>query len=195
VHAVQPTYQIPGELLKAHVERLRKCKNVGGFPPRLHALLFLSGLRAAFCYYRSAANGDEFFTNFAPTHHLDDGLSTAAGRCLVWLIERARSRGTREALRTIGRESAPGAKWAALSLSFAAFPTKSPRTVREWLACGETEPNLLRLSCAMGIEALWHSKATAFVQSMMSEPLSLAADELAAVKAFELTRATALPEL
>ncbi len=75
---MQSIYQIPGHLLEGHVARLRRSPTVQSCEGILHACLFLTGLRVAWYYYRAAQSGSEFFTNWVPTHYLDDGLEIMA---------------------------------------------------------------------------------------------------------------------
>ena len=51
---MQPVYQIPGEMLEAHIARLCVNETFRSTPTLLHALLFLSGLRAAFLPWNSS---------------------------------------------------------------------------------------------------------------------------------------------
>jgi hypothetical protein len=192
---MQPIYQIPGAMLEMHAAKLRACGRVADCPPRLHALLFLSGLRLAFAYWAASQKGHEFFTAAGPAHRLDDGLELVAVRCLRFLLGRARSRETRDSVRLVRQPEAPGWKWATVSFSFAGLFEDAPATVRKWLARDDLESARLRLACGMGVRALWDAAGVGFVQKMMREPFGLDRDEHAAIEAFELTPETALPEL
>lgn len=189
---MQPLYQIPGETFLAHIERLRRCPRV--VPTgSLYSLLFLSGVHMAFRYYVAAQSGDEFLTNRVPSHHLDDGLDDAASAGFTALMRHARSRKIRELLADIHKP--PFRKWPAVAFSFFYVFEHCRWKFEQWLRTGDTEINRLRVSCAMGIQALWHGAGGGFIHEMMREPFGLDSEEFAAVKAFALTRETALPEL
>lgn len=191
---MQPLYQIPGETLCEHIERLRRSPRVIAAPERLYPLLFLSGLHLAFRYYSAASSGDEFLTNLLPAHYLDDGLADAAEAGFTTLMRHARSRKIRELL-VLCEFKSPFQKWKAVVFSFLDFFKDCPQSFGPWLARGDVETNRVRLSCAMGIQALLQPAGRGFIHEMMREPFGLDAEELAAVKAFTLTRETALPEL
>ena len=192
---MQSVYQIPGGLLESHIARLQVSPAVQSCRSNLHSLLFLSGLRVAFFYYRAANAGNEFFTNWAPSHHLDDGLDPTARNCLTSLMRDARSRLIRECAKLIYPDGAPNPNWLAVSLAFANVFENSNKTVSAWISCGDSEQNKLRLSCGMGVVALWSPKTVGFVHDLMGHPFSFDEDVASALRSFELTPDTVLPEL
>jgi hypothetical protein len=190
---MQAIYQIPGELFAAHVTRLRVCVRVADCPPRLYALLFLSGLRVAVHYYRAAHGGNEFLTNYAPAHHLDDGLVFMGKLVLAQLAKLAGSRAVRADLVEICGERVP--KFAAVCLSFVGLFDACTPNVRDWIARGDGEANRVRLSFAMGVQSLWQWRPVRYVHELMREPLGLDSGELVALRDFKLGTGTTLPEL
>lgn len=192
---MQSVYQIPGDLLEAHVARLLSSPKVQSCRSFLHALLFLSGLRVAFFYYRAARAGDEFFTNWAPSHHLDDGLDPAARSCLICLMRDARSRLTRDSIKILHPDGAPNPNWLAINIAFANFFEHTNKAISAWIASGDADQNKLRLSCGMGVVALWSPKTVGFIHDLMRSPFGFEDDIASAIRSFTLTRGTALPEL
>jgi len=192
---MQPVYQIPGDVLDAHVVRLSRIPAVQSSQSNLHALLFLSGLRVAFAYYRAANAGDEFFTNLAPRHHLDDGLDAAARSCLKGLIRDARSWRTRDDIKLLYPDGAPNPNWIAISLSFANIFENTNKAVTIWISRGDAGQNKLRLSCGMGVVALLSVKPVGYIGDLMRSPFHFDDDIASAIRAFTMTPEIALPEL
>ena len=193
---MQSIYQIPGDLLDAHVTRLRRSPAAQSCEGILHACLFLTGLRVAWDYYRAAQSGSEFFTNWAPTHHLDDALEVIARRCLRHLMREARSRDVKEAMKITFPEGAPNPNLFAVQLSFANLFSHAPRTVLAWISRGDPTENKIRLSCAMGVLALWSSDTAGFIHNLMRAPVRFGDDVMAeAMRRFTLTPNNVLPEL
>ncbi len=192
---MQSVYQIPGDLLEAHVARLSISLAVQSCRSFLHALLFLSGLRVAFFYYRAAQAGDEFFTNWAPSHHLDDGLDAVALSCLTVLMRDARSRLMRESIKIVYPKGAPNPNWLAIRLAFANVFEHTNKSASAWIARGDADHNKVRLSCGMGVVALWSPKTLGFIHDLMRSRFRFDEDIASAIRSFTLTRDTALPEL
>jgi len=193
---MQPVFQIPGDLLGAHIGRLRKSPAIQSCEGILHACLFLTGLRVAAHYYRAAQAGSEFFTNWEPSHYLDDGLETMARRSLKVLMHEVRSRGIKEATKIMFPAGAPNPNLFAVQLSFANLFSHAPKTVLAWISSGDPTENKIRLSCAMGVLALWSSGTLGFIHDLMSAPVRFRDDIIAeAMHSFTLTPQNALPEL
>ncbi len=192
---MQPVYQIPGDLLEAHIAHLSSNPTVQSCQSYLYSLLFLSGLRVAFFYYRAAQAGDEFFTNWAPTHRLDDGLDAAAKSGITCLMRDARSRFTRDDIKNLYPAGARNPNWVAVSLAFANVFEHTNKATLAWIAHGDADQNKLRLSCGMGVVALWSSKTAGFIHDLMRSPFAFPDDIASAIRSFSLTRDTALPEL
>ncbi len=193
---MQSIYQIPGHLLEGHVARLRRSPAVQSCEGILHACLFLTGLRVAWYYYRAAQSGSEFFTNWAPTHYLDDGLEIMARRCLKLLMREARSRGIKEAAKIVFPNGAPNPNLFAVELSFADLLSHTSKTVLTWISRGDPTENKIRLSCAMGVLALWSSDTAGFIHDLMRAPVCFSDEIVAeAMQSFTLTPKDALPEL
>jgi hypothetical protein len=158
--------------------------------------LFLTGLRVTWDYYRAARAGSEFFTNWSPSHHLDDGLEIMARRCLKLLVCEARSRDMKEDMKIIFPNGAPNPNLLAVELSFANLLSHAPKTVLTWISRGDATENKVRLSCAMGVLALWSSDTVGFIHDLMRAPIRFSDNIMAeAMQSFTLTPKEALPEL
>jgi hypothetical protein len=193
---MQPVFQIPGDLLEAHVARLRKSPAIQSCEGILHACLFLTGLRVAAHYCRAAQTGSEFFTNWEPSHYLDDGVPTMARRSLKFLMRKVRSRGIKEDTRVMFPDGAPNPNLFAVQLSFANLLSHAPKTVLTWISSGDPTENKIRLSCAMGVLALWSSDTLGFIHDLMAAPVRFRDDIIAeAMHSFTLTPEKLLPEL
>ena len=193
---MQSVYQIPGDLLEAHVARLRRSPAVQSCEGILHACLFLTGLRVTWDYYRAARAGSEFFTNWSPSHHLDDGLDIMTRRCLKLLMCEGRSRDMKEDMKIIFPNGAPNPNLLAVELSFANLLSHAPKTVLTWISRGDATENKIRLSCAMGVLALWSSDTVGFIHDLMRAPIRFSDNIMAeAMQSFTLTPKEALPEL
>jgi hypothetical protein len=153
---MQPVFQIPGDLLESHIARLRKSPAIQSCEGILHACLFLTGLRVATHYCRAAQSGSEFFTNWEPSHYLDDRLETMARRSLKFLMRKVRSRGIEEDTRIMFPDGAPNPNLFAVQLSFANLLSRAPKTVLTWISSGDPTENKIRLSCAMGVLLFGH---------------------------------------
>jgi hypothetical protein len=138
---MRSVYQIPGHLLEAHVARLRKSPAVQSCEGVLHACLFLTGLRVTWDYYRAARAGSEFFTNWSPNHHLDNGIEIMARRCLKLLVCEARSRDMKEDMKIMFPNGAPNPNLLAVELSFANLLSHAPKTVLTWISPGDATEN------------------------------------------------------
>lgn len=182
-------------MLEAHIARLCGNETIRSAPTLLHAVLFLPGLRAAFLYYQAAERGEEAFTHLAPIHHLDDGLRIASRPCLVALLRSARSQKTAALIRSVPAEWRRNPNWLAVKFAFAGDFKFAPPTVSKWLQHGDCPHNKLRLSCGMGVEALWASSAVGFIHKMMRDPFDLPEDTAAAISSFVLTARTMIPEI
>lgn len=193
---MQSVYQIPGDLLEAHVTRLRESPAVQSCEGILHAYLFLSGLRVAWDYYLTARGGSEFFTNWAPSHYLDDGLEIMAQRSLKLLMREARSRSVKKDIKIAFPDGTPNPNLVAIDVSFANLLSHAPKTVLAWISRGDPTENKIRLSCAMGVLALWSSDTAGFIHDLMRRPIGFSDDIVAeAIRSFTLTAKNALPEL
>jgi hypothetical protein len=192
---MQPVYQIPGDVLKAHVTRLSTALGGELAPGYLHALLFLSGVHAAFCYFKAAHAGSEFFINYSPSHHLDDGLVAVSRSAIKTLMQECRSRSLQSGLKLIPLSPPQNRDWLAVSIAFATIFSRTTKTVKEWLSKGDTEENKLRLSCGMGVESFFNQTSGSFVRNMVKSPLRLDERIVTAIRAFALTADNALPEL
>ena len=192
---MQPVYQIPGDLLKSHAASLDAIASVRDCPGELYALLFLTGLHFAFSYFRVSQSGDEFYTNLAPEHCLDDGLDRVANIGLKQLLKQTRRPSTLEAVKYLQTAGSCNPNWLSVSLAFSTFYLKADIAITDWLKNGDEEENKKRLSCAMGVIALWSNKTVGFIHDLMRGPFSLDEQTASAIKAFVVTVKTALPEL
>jgi len=142
---MQAVYQIPGDLLEAHIARLRTSPTVQSCEGILHTCLFLTGLRVALHYFRTTRSGSEFFTNWAPSHYLDDGLDVMARRNLKLLMRKVRSRDVKEALKIVFPDGAPNPNLFAVDASFANLLSHPPKSVQAWISRGNPTENKIRL--------------------------------------------------
>lgn len=194
---MQSVYQLPGDLLEAHVARLRGSPAIQSCEGILHAWLFLTGLRVTAHYCRAAQAGSEFFTNWAPSHYLDDGLEVMARRTLKLLMREAKSRGVKEDTKIMFPSGAPNPNLFAIHISFAnLLSSHVPKTVKAWISRGAPPENKVRLAFAMGVLALWSSDTLGFIHDLMRAPVSFPDDIVAeAMQSFTVTPTDALPEL
>ena len=107
----------------------------------------------------------------------------------------ARSRLTCDSIKILYPDGAPNPNWLAVSLAFANVFEHTNKAVSAWITHGDADQNKLRLSCGMGIVALWSSKTVGFIHELMRSPFGLQDDVALAIRSFTLTRDTALPEL
>lgn len=139
--------------------------------PFTKALLFLSGLRYAFSYYKAARSGSEFETYYRPAHQLDDGLHDSACIFLKRLMRTARSRDVTGSLALLKNRGPINEEWFRLQIAWLSSDEITSGTVRKWLTKTGHEEGWLRLCIATGICSLWATDTAGFIHSMMRKPI------------------------
>ena len=160
---MHPSFGVPWPRLQRAAARLTQLHAQQPEPGRVHALLFICGLKYLLTY--RAANGRRL------SHYVDDGLREAIEYTIPALIDRCREyqsphpQGTRLPVREANEE------FQQLIFGFAQLHAHLPPPTKKWLGKGITEANLLRLTFGMGVAARFAPNSHGFVRRMLARPL------------------------
>ena len=160
---MHPSFGVPWPRLQRAAARLGQLHAQQPEPARVHALLFICGLKYLLTY--RAANGRRL------SHYVDDGLRETVEFTIPPLIDRCREyrsphpQGTRLPVRESNDE------FQQLIFGFAKLHTELPPVTARWIARGDRESNLLRLTFGMGVAARFAPNSHGFVRRMLDKPL------------------------
>jgi hypothetical protein len=157
-----PAFGVPWPRLQRAVARLTDLHASSAEANRVHALLFLCGVKYLLTYRR--ANGRRL------SHYLDDGLREAVDHTLPALMAhcaafKAPPPGTRLPALEANLE------FQQLVFGFRGLYLHLPASTAKWLAASAPEANLVRLTFGMGVAARFAPSAHEFVRRMLDQPL------------------------
>ena len=162
---MHPSFGVPWPRLQRAAARLTVLHPSSADTGRVHALLFLCGLKYLLTYRQ--ANGRRL------SHYLDDGLREAVDHTLPALMARSAEfkpplKGIRLPLRQTNLE------FAQLVFGFRKLHVQLPAAAAQWLAGSSLdEANLVRLTFGMGVAARFAPSAHQFVRRMLDQPLAI----------------------
>ncbi len=174
---MHPSFGVPWPRLQRAAARLSELHATQPEPHRVHALIFLCGLKYLFTYRH--ANGRRL------SHYLDDGLREAVEHTLPALMQRANwfqtplSRASRMVL-----PLSANPEFEKLLFAFRKLHQRTPAATSRWLAGSAFESNLLRLSFGMGVAARFAPESHDFVLRLIENPLVLNTRVLDVVESF-----------
>jgi hypothetical protein len=160
---MHPSFGVPWPRLQRAAARLSELHAQQPEPARVHALLFICGLKYLMTY--RAANGRRL------SHYIDDGLREAVEFTIPPLIDRCREyrsphpQGTRLPARESNDE------FRQLIFGFGRLHADLPPATARWIARGNPEFNLVRLTFGMGVTARFAPNSHGFVRRMLHKPL------------------------
>jgi hypothetical protein len=160
---MHPSFGVPWPRLQRAAARLTEL-HAPAEHGRVHALLFLCGLKYLLTYRES--NGRRL------SHYIDDGLREAVDQTLPTLIKYCAefqppcSPGTRVPRREANVE------FQQLAFAFNEFPRRWPASIAKWIEQGRREANVVRLAFGMGVTARFAPDAHMFVRQMLEKPLA-----------------------
>jgi hypothetical protein len=163
---MHPSFGVPWARLQRAAARLTQLHAPQPEACRVHALLFLCGLKYLFTY-RNA-------TRRRLSHYLDDGLREAVVDTLpalmLWCEE------FQPPTVHAGRLSLPGVEhleFEQLIFAFGQLPQRLSAATSEWIDNTGGEANVVRLSFGMGVSARFASRSQDFVRRMLEQSLPL----------------------
>ena len=160
---MHPSFGVPWPRLQRAAARLVELHAQQPEPARVHALLFICGLKYLLTY-RAA-------TRRRLSHYIDDGLRETVDFTIPPLIERSRQYRSPhpQGTRLPARES--NLEFQQLVFGFARLHAALPPATERWLNRGDREANLIRLSFGMGVAARFAPNSHGFVRRMLHQPL------------------------
>ena len=174
---MHPSFGVPWPRLQRAVARLTELQAPQPEGCRVHALIFLCGLKYLLTYRN--ANKRRL------SHYLDDGLREAVDETLPALMQWAKEFPPPPS--HAGRIALPRPKnieFEQLTFAFGQLPRRLTPMTSEWIEKAGGEANLLRLSFGMGVTARFAPQSREFVQRMLEKPLPLPASILDVVESF-----------
>jgi len=172
---MHPSFGVPWPRLQRAAERLSEL-HAPATHGRVHALLFLCGLKYLFTYREA--------TGRRLSHYLDDGLREFADHTLPVLMkhcaeaQRPRSSGGRIA------RTETNAEFSQLAFAFDRLHQRMPALTAEWIKAGRRDTNLIRLTFGIGVVARFAPDSHLFVREMLQKPLVLTAPVLDVLESF-----------
>jgi hypothetical protein len=174
---MHPSFGVPWPRLQRAAARLADLHAPRPESCRVHALIFLCGLKYLLTY--RSAKGRRL------SHYLDDGLREAVGETLPALMQWSAE--FRPPVVRAGRISLPRAEnieFDQLVFAFGQLPARLPASPSEWIEQTGREANLVRLSFGMGVSARFAPDSHDFVRRMLEKPLPLPAAVLDVLESF-----------
>lgn len=175
---MHPSFGVPWPRLQRAAARLNQLHALPHEGGRVHALLFLCGLKYLLTYRE--ANGRRL------SHYIDDGLREAVEHTLPVLMDRClkatvpRASHSRES----GLTSTALDPLDRIERAFLELHLRFPAATARWLEMPEREANLIRLDFGMGVAARFHPASHGFVREWLGQPLNLPRPVLDVVESF-----------
>jgi len=160
---MHPSFGVPWPRLQRAAVRLTELHAQQPEPARVHALLFICGLKYLLTY--RAANRRRL------SHYLDDGLRETVELTIPPLIDRCRlyrsphPPGTRLPARESNEE------FQQLIFGFKKLHADLPPATARWIVKGRPDCNLVRLTFGMGVAARFAPNSHGFVRRLLHKPL------------------------
>ncbi|HWN96195.1 MAG TPA: hypothetical protein VNT99_14260 [Methylomirabilota bacterium] len=173
---MHPSFGVPWPRLQRAAARLTELHATQPEARRVHALIFLCGLKYLLTYRH--ANGRRL------SHYLDDGLRESVERTLPALMRQLN--GFQAPSCRAGRVSLPPLgdyELEKLIFAFGKLPQALPPATSKWLG-GAFEANLIRLSFGMGVVARFAPDSHDFVLRLVENPIKLNSRVLDVLESF-----------
>ena len=160
---MHPSFGVPWPRLQRAAARLGDLHAQQPDSARVHALLFICGLKYLLTY--RAANGRRL------SHYIDDGLRETVEFTIPPLVDYCRRyrsphpHGTRLPVRESNEE------FQQLIFGFSRLHAHLPPATARWIGKGNPESNLLRLTFGMGVAARFAPNSHGLVRRMLAKPL------------------------
>jgi hypothetical protein len=161
---MHPSFGVPWPRLQRAALRLTQLHVAQPASRRVHALIFLCGLKYLLTY-RSA-------TGRRLSHYLDDGLREAVDHTLPLLMKRAADFKPPVPRSRIA-VPLPAAEFEQLVFAFGKLHSRLPAATSRWLEQSDAEANLVRLSFGMGVVARFAPDSHGFIRRLLETPLTL----------------------
>lgn len=174
---MHPSFGVPWPRLQRAAARLTELHSRQPEPRRVHALIFVCGLKYLLTYRK--ANGRRL------SHYLDDGLREAVEQTLPVLMQRRT--GFQPPTSRAGRVLLPATantEFDQLVFAFGQLQKSLPAAIAKWIGQTKRDSNLIRLSFGMGVAARFAPVSHEFVRHMLENPLRLNTAILDVVESF-----------
>ena len=175
---MHPSFGVPWPRLQRAAARLEQLHAAQPEPRRVHALIFLCGLKYLFTY-RNA-------TGRRLSHYLDDGLREAVEHTLPALMKRAATFQPASAPnRRIARPPTEIDGFEQLLFAFGKLHARLPAATSRWIQQAGGEDNLVRLSFGMGAVARFAPESHDFIRRLLEKPLLLNSHVVDVLESFQ----------
>jgi hypothetical protein len=172
--AMHPSFGVPWPRLQRAVARLTELDAATADHGRVHALLFLCGLKYLLTYRQK--------TRRRLTHYIDDGLREAVHHTLPTLMHRCGELPWHQSPRSRLHEDNP--EFQQMVFAFRELHQQLPASTARWISREEGEPNLVRLSFGMGVISRFAPESHQFVRRMLDKPLIVSTPVLDVLESF-----------
>ena len=171
---MHPSFGVPWPRLQRAVARLNELDADAADPSRVHALLFLCGLKYLLTYRQK--------TRRRLAHYIDDGLRDAVQQTLPALMKRCAELPWHASPRPHLREKNP--EFQQLIVAFRELHPQLPDGTSRWIEHERREANLVRLSFGMGVISRFSPESHQFVRLMLEKPLIVSTPVLDVIESF-----------
>lgn len=171
---MQPSYGVPWPRLQRAAARFSELYAAPREANRVHALLFLCGLKYLLTYRQ--ANGRRL------SHYLDDGLREAVEHTLPFVMRRSKASARAPECKPRLLPRRANVHFEKLVAGFTDLPRRLPASTARWLV--GSEANFLRLTFGMGVAARFGAESHQFTREMLAEPFDFPRPVLDVVESF-----------
>ena len=175
---MHPSFGVPWPRLQRAAARLEQLHAAQPERARVHALIFLCGLKYLFTY-RNA-------TGRRLSHYLDDGLREAVEHTLPALMKRAAMFQPRLAQHRRSTASVTEHDgFERLLFAFEKLHARLPAATARWIQQCGGDDNLVRLSFGMGVVARFAPESHEFIRQLLDKPLLLSSPVVDVLESFQ----------